>query len=173
MTERERALDDDARRESDETLRQRFLSLPQLEAAQTVLLFAGMGREVDTLPLLTELERRGKQVLLPRCLPDHGMEARRYAPERLLRHPYGMLEPDPQYCQRVEPEEVDLILVPALCYDRHRFRMGRGGGYYDRYLIACTGFTVGLCRDRLLCDAVPREPWDRPVELVVTETEYI
>ena len=47
--------------------------------------------------------------------------------------------------------------------------MGRGGGFYDRYLADHGGMTVGLCREALLCDAVPVDPWDRPVQCVVTE----
>lgn len=167
---REQALTPRELAESDALLRQRFLELPQVRRAQTLLLFFGVGAEVDTRPLLEELARRGKRVLLPRCLPQGGLEARRYDPDKLLRHPYGIPEPSPD-CERVEKSGIDLILVPALCYDAHCWRMGRGGGYYDRYLTGYAGNTVGLCRDALLCAAVQREPWDQPVELVLTETK--
>lgn len=167
---RERELSPGELAESNGRLCRRFLALPQVEEARTVLLFFGMGAEVDTRPLLEELTRRGKRVLLPRCLSQGQMEARRYAPDRLTRHQYGMLEPG-QDCERVEKSGIDLILVPALCYDTQCYRMGRGGGFYDRYLTGFAGATVGLCRDALLCGGVPREPWDRPVELVLTETK--
>ena len=170
LRQQERALSAAERMASDAVLRERFLSLPELGRAQTVLLFSGMGMEVDTRPLLDTLYGGGKTVLLPCCLPGNGMEARRYVPGRLVRHCYGMMEPEAG-CEVVEKAEIDLILVPALCYDRSCFRMGRGGGYYDRYLADFGGYTVGLCRDALLCDAVPREAWDRPVELVLTETQ--
>lgn len=168
--QREQALTRMELAESDVCLRRRFLELPQVERAASVLLFSGMGAEVDTRPLLEELSRQGKRVLLPRCLPRGGMEARRYDPDKLVRHQYGMLEPAPD-CERVEKDGIDLILVPALCYDTRCYRMGRGGGYYDRYLADFAGATVGLCRDALLCAAVPRDPWDRPVGLVLTETK--
>ena len=158
------------RLESDQALRDAFLRLPQLAGAETVLLYYGMGFEVDTRPLLDTLLRRGKRVLLPRCLPAGGMEARRYEPDKLRRHRYGMWEPGP-VCEAVEAARIDLILVPGLCFDRQRFRLGRGGGYYDRYLAGYGGFTVGLCRDALLQAAVPREDWDMSVSLVLTETE--
>lgn len=166
----ERQIPEAQRLESDQALRASFLRLPQLEGADTVLLYYGMGFEVDTRPLLDTLLRRGKRVLLPRCLPGGGMEARCYAPDKLRRHRYGMWEPDPG-CEAVEAARIDFVLVPALCYDRQRFRLGRGGGYYDRYLAGYGGFTVGLCRDALLQAAVPREDWDRSVSLVLTETE--
>jgi len=72
----------------------------------------------------------------------------------------------------LDPGEIDLILVPALCYDRRRFRLGQGGGYYDRYLANYRGRTVGLCRDLVLQDALPREATDLPVGLVLTESMF-
>ncbi len=169
LKRREAALTAEERQISDARLRERFLANPIVCSAQTILLFAGMGAEVDTAPLLEHLAQAARQILLPRCLPGHGMEARLYDPARLVRHRYGMLEPDTT-CPVVERSEIDLILVPALCYDAHCMRMGRGGGFYDRYLAGYTGHTIGLCRDALLCAAVPADDWDRPVELVLTET---
>lgn len=167
---REQAIPERQRLYSDELLRQRFLDYVRDSAAEALLLFAGMGLEVDTWPLLETLERLGKQVCLPRCLPGGAMEARRYAAGRLTRHRYGMLEPDTS-CPVVDKSELDLILVPALCYDRSCFRLGRGGGFYDRYLSDYAGMTVGLCREVLLCDRVPVDPWDRSVDMVLTERE--
>ena len=70
----------------------------------------------------------------------------------------------------MEPEKGDLLIVPALCFDRQGYRLGQGGGYYDRYLEKYDGvFTAGLCRAALLMDAVPREEHDRRVDCVVTE----
>lgn len=167
---RERALSPTERLRSDEALCRRFLAHPRVGEAGAILLFAGMGMEVDTRPLLDALEGQGKLLCLPRCLPGGGMEARRYDRRRLVRHRYGMLEPDEQ-CPVVDKAELGLILVPALCYDRRCFRLGRGGGYYDRYLADYTGFTLGLCRNILLQEAVPVERWDRGVNVVLTETE--
>ena len=169
LKRREAALTTEERQSSDVRLRERFLAEPVVRAVRSILLFAGMGAEVDTGPLLEHLARAGKQVLLPRCLPGHEMEARRYDAAKLVRHRYGMLEPAAT-CPVVERAAIDLILVPALCYDERCMRMGRGGGFYDRYLSGYTGHTIGLCRDALLCAAVPADSWDRPVELVLTET---
>ena len=152
--------------ESDTALQQNFLSLPQLDRLERVLLFAGMGHEVDTRPIIEGLLARGKHVLLPRCLEGGGLEERLYRPEKLVRHRWGMWEPD----ESCPVEDAELILVPALCYDRAGYRLGRGGGYYDRLLAHTNAMTVGLCRDALLVDRVPRDAWDRKVALVVTET---
>ena len=82
------------RRESDDALFARFLSLPQVEAADTLLLYHGMGAEPDTARLFPALWARGKRLCLPRCLPGHGMEARLIRPDSaLVPHRLGMLEP--------------------------------------------------------------------------------
>lgn len=161
------------RRESDRALFARFLALPELAGAETVLLFHGMGAEPDTRALIAALLTAGKRVALPRCRPGHTLEARRVGPDSaLVRHPYGMAEPGEE-CPLLSPGEVDLILVPALCYDRAGFRLGQGGGYYDRYLAAFSGTAAGLCRAEFLQEQLPWEEHDRPVDLVLTEGETL
>lgn len=163
MTDRER-------RESDEALFARFLSLPQVERAGTIFLFWGVpGREPETGRLAERLCRRGKRVGLPRMTPGRGMEVRLYRQDvPLVPAPFGILEPG-EDCPLLPPEELDLVLVPALCYDRRGFRLGFGGGYYDRWLEGYSGVRIGLCRERVLQDRLPTESHDQRVDWVVTE----
>ena len=170
LREQERRLTKAALSASNQRLAQRFLALEEVAAANTVLLYCSMGTEPDTEAVLEELLARGKRVALPRCLPGRSMETRLYVPGLpLLRHRYGMLEPGADH-PLVETAQIDLALVPALAYDIRCMRMGRGGGYYDRYLADFPSVTVGLFRDALLQKKIPAEPHDRPVGLVVTET---
>ena len=163
-------LSSQARIAGDESLFRRFLALPQIESARTVLLYHGMDTEPDTVRLLSPLWDMGKQVCLPRCLPGNQMEARLVQRDStLIRHPYGMLEPGPD-CPLIPPDQIDLVLVPGLAFDRSGGRLGRGGGYYDRWLAGFSGITAALCRDGLLMEAIPRLPHDLGVDLVVTET---
>ena len=157
------------RRRSDVVLLQRFLELPWTAEADTLLLFYGVGSEPDTGHLLLELWRQGKRVLLPKCLPGRAMEARLVRGEDDLRPgTFGIPEPL-DACPTVDKGEIDLILVPALCYDLSCRRLGQGGGYYDRYLADYGGRTMGLCRERLLQKELPVEEHDRAVDLVLTE----
>ena len=154
----------------DEALFRRFLALPQVAATRTILLYHGMDTEPDTVRLLPPLWDIGKQVCLPRCLPGNQMEARLVQRDStLVRHPYGMLEPGPD-CPLIPPDQIDLVLVPGLAFDRSGGRLGRGGGYYDRWLAGFSGITAALCRDGLLMEAIPRLPHDLGVDLVITET---
>ena len=104
---------------SDDALFEKFLSLPQVEEAQTVFAFWGIpGKEPDTARLIGELVRRGKTVGLPRMLPDHRMEVRRYDPDiDLVTVSFGISEPG-EDCPLIAREDIGLVLVPAVCYDR-------------------------------------------------------
>lgn len=154
-----------------EPLLRAFLSLPELETARTVLLFYGVGKEPDTRGLIGELLGRGKTVALPRCLSGRRMEARAVTGLDGLRPgAYGIPEPGEE-CPVVAREGIDLILTPNLCCDKRGFRLGHGAGYYDRYLAGFTGITVALCPEEWLREELPRDEFDLPVGLVLTETQ--
>ncbi len=163
----------DEKARSDALLLQRFLALPRLEECSSLLLYYGVGQEPDTSPLLDRLFSRGKTLFLPRCLPGGQMEACRYrGTEHLVLNSFGIPEPDGD-CPVVSRKELSLILVPGLCFDKNGFRLGHGGGYYDRYLSGFNGLTVALCRDPLLFPILPREAHDRPVDILLTETKSL
>lgn len=168
------ALSTEERTASDQALFARFLALPQLERVNTVFAFWGVPeREPETRLLVTELTARGITVGLPRMLPKRGMEVRQYDPSiPLVSAGFGIQEPDLR-CAIIEKKDIDLILVPALCYDRQGYRLGFGGGYYDRWLAGCTAWKVGLCRENVLQDRVPTEEYDSRVDLLITEARCL
>ena len=148
---------------------QRFLALPQVEAADTVMVFYGTGREPDTVPLIRDLLDMGKRVALPVCLPHRGMEARQILDiDRLVPNRFGIPEPDGS-CPIIEKNEIDAALIPHLMVDRDGYRLGWGGGYYDRWLADFPGLTVCICRPGRLVEHMPREEFDVPVQLVLIE----
>ena len=165
MTENERV-------ECDFALQKKFLDHPVIANASTVMAYVSKGCEVETRLILEGLTARGKCLALPCCLPQGQMVAREYRPGALVHRKFGILEPD-DGCPVIPKEEIDLILVPALCYDAGGYRLGRGGGFYDRYLAGYTGCTAGLCREQLMVERLPREEWDIPVKLVLTQGREI
>ena len=160
--------------QSDRALFQALLYLPQVAAANTIFAFWGIpGKEPDTARFIQNLTAQGKRVGLPRMLPEHRMEVRQYDPDRpLVSVSFGILEPG-EDCPLLAREEIDLVLVPAVCYDRQGYRLGFGGGYYDRWLEGFSGFRVGLCRDAVLQARVPTETHDARVDVLLTETERL
>ncbi|MCD7946741.1 MAG: 5-formyltetrahydrofolate cyclo-ligase [Oscillospiraceae bacterium] len=146
----------------------RFLALPEVARAETILLFWGVGREPDTRPVIAELLRQGKTVALPRCLPGRQMAALQVSSDTVLvPSAFGIPEPGLD-CPVIPKVALDLILVPNLCCDKEGYRLGHGGGYYDRYLRNFTGETVALCPAPLLRARLPREVFDVPVNMVLS-----
>lgn len=169
------AMDPEERHNSDQALFAGFLALPEVLAARTILLFFGVGIEPGTKQLLGPLLAEGKRVALPRVLPERRMEARVVAAPGGAALTTGVLDiPEPsEDAPLLQPGEIDLILVPALCCDRAGYRLGQGGGYYDRYLRAYEGVTVSLCRNIVLQERLPREAHDWPVQYLITESERL
>lgn len=154
------------RNAQDNALFKTFLGLEPVKNGKTVLVYWGVEPEPQTTGLISALLAYGKQVALPVCRADGTMEARLYRGGRLVRNRYGIPEPG-EDCPTVAREALDVILVPALCYDRNGFRLGRGKGYYDRFLAGYTGVTVGMCYRELVQEAVPREEHDLPVKILL------
>ena len=103
------------------------------------------------------------------------METRIYDPARpMTRAAFGIREPDEGW-PLAERGDVDLILVPAVCYDRRGYRLGFGGGYYDRYLAekAPQAYRAALTFDGQVVPSVPMEAHDARVNLILTETRRI
>ena len=145
-----------------------FLALPKVEQADTVMLFYGVGRELDTTPLLEALLAQGKRVCYPVCLPERQMQARAVSgPEQLVPGKFGIPAPG-EDCPLVPQREIDAVLVPCLLCDRQGYRLRYGGGYYDRWLADFQGFTVCICPEERLVDELPREAFDMPVCLVLS-----
>ena len=167
------ALDEKELAKSDEAIYNNVSALPEIGNAETVFLYFSVGHEVDTRKLIAALEKAGKRVALPVSLPDGVMYFAEYRLEHLQNGGVVPIpEPDAD-AERLEPKDGDVILVPGLSYDREGFRLGQGGGYYDRFLGKRKLYSVGLARDCLLMDSVPREEHDQRVRCLVTETTIL
>lgn len=147
----------------------RLAALSVYRAARVVLAFAPMGCEPDITPFLTRVLADGKILCLPACTGPGQMEARRVqALSALQPGAYGIAEaPGPA----LAPGEIDLAVIPCLAAGRDGTRLGRGAGYYDRFLAALPPAvpTVAVCRAALVQASVPAGALDVPVGLVLTE----
>ncbi len=156
--------------DSDKRLIDRLRTLPEFVESKTVMLFYPFGREPQIMPLLEKLYNK-KRICLPAVCRDGRMISREYTEgSGLEKDCFGIWKPDGK-CREIPSSEIDFILVPAVCYDRQRFRLGRGKGNYDRFLQGYTGITAGLCRERCLQKRIPREEHDLGVQFVITEEE--
>lgn len=157
------------RAESSRAIAAHLLAMPEYQAAGTVFCFVGMEREIDTRPILAHALASGKTLCVPLCTAPGVMELRRIASlDELSPGAWGVPEP-PAAAPAVGVDDVDLAVLPCATCDRLGRRLGRGGGYYDRFLAHYRGGTVLLCRERLIREEIPVEPHDYPVPWVLTE----
>jgi len=162
------------RRDGAEAVRARLDEVAAFAEAGVIHVYIGVGSELDTRALILEALGRGVRVVAPRSLPGGVMEHREVASlEGLRPGPLGLLEPDPRVCPAVEIAEVDALIVPVLAFDREGYRLGQGGGYYDRLLATVSTPAIGIGFDAQLVDALPREAHDQRLDVVVTASETI
>ena len=140
-----------------------------LRQTRTVMSYIAFRNEIDLAALYALVP--DVQWTVP-CVADEQLVCHLYDPERLVRHRFGMLEPDPTL-PAVDPSRIDLVLVPGVAFDRHGGRLGFGGGFYDRFLPTTPALRVGVTYDRCLADALPVDEHDQRVDWVVTPTQTI
>jgi len=146
-----------------------LLREPGWAKARTLALHIAVRGELPTTALITAAMDAGKRVALPRMAAGR-MELRVARPgAALIAGPHGIPEPDAD-APVIAPAELDLVLAPGVAFDRRGGRLGQGGGDYDRLIAALPAdcLTVGWCHDFQLVDAVPTEPHDRAVQIVIT-----
>ncbi|WP_243544561.1 5-formyltetrahydrofolate cyclo-ligase [Pseudodesulfovibrio tunisiensis] len=177
LLDRRQGLTHETVREASLRVVERIRSLDAWRNAREVLLYWPVRNEPDIRPLMADLWQREVRVLLPRCIPDRPGEMDLACVNRecdLTPGMYSIMEPDAEACPAVQSCCPDMVLVPGVGFDRHGFRLGFGGGYYDRLLASedfCATVSVGIAHDFQLVDELPTEEWDQPVTLVCTDRE--
>lgn len=154
----------------------KVLQEPYIIEANTIGVTISNKPEVDTFLLIEELWRLGKKVAVPKCHPKT-REMSFYAIDSFaqLETVYMHLrEPIPERCEFVDANEMDVILVPGVVFDRYGYRIGYGGGYYDRYVLNYKkGKLLSMLFDEQIIDRVPTEEHDCPVDIIVTPSKRI
>lgn len=147
-----------------------LVDLPGLQTAKTVYCFISIRQEPDTRPIIEYLLKSGKRVCVPKCKSHGIMDARVITSFDDLKPmpPFGIPEP-PDQSEIADPATIDFAIVPGLAFDRKGGRLGRGMGYYDRYLSGCAAYRCGVCFDALLFEQIPTGSMDVPMDTILTE----
>lgn len=125
----------------DQALTERFLNNPVYHEAKVVATYLSFPHEFQTQGLIDQVLKDGKKVLIPKTYPKGRMEFVVYDPQQLKKTSFGLLEPQGDL-KVVDASQIDLIHVPGLAFTREGYRIGYGGGYYDRYLENFAGQTM-------------------------------
>lgn len=146
-----------------------LLSHPRVLDADTILMYHSLPDEVNTHSALDQLLAMGKKVLLPKVVNDTEMTIHEYTGSDSLQpsEPYGILEPTTQKSS-IFNCQLSIVIVPGMAFDRQGHRLGRGKGYYDRFLSRVPNiYKIGVCFPFQLVDSVPFEDTDILMDEVV------
>ena len=149
----------------------KLTELPELADAKIIFSYLAMPDEVELSAFHQWARDNGKQVAFPLTGKHSRMEVYIPGPEGgMVQDRYGISAPDPEKSTLVKPEEIDVVIVPMVGFDRENRRLGQGGGYYDRYLVRCPRakhIAVAFAEQKF--DEVVTDYYDMPMDMVVTD----
>ncbi|MFJ7826788.1 5-formyltetrahydrofolate cyclo-ligase [Psychrobacillus sp. NPDC096623] len=173
MREKLTAIDEITYTNYSKQIEEQFLRYVAASDASTIALTISSFPEVNTWGIIKQLWNIGKNVVVPKCKPsDKSMTFYQILNfdqlERVYMH---LLEPNPQLTKAFTPQEIDLIVVPGIVYSEKGYRIGYGGGYYDRFLANYNGDTVSLAFKIQVVEDVETDVFDLPVDKIITQNE--
>lgn len=150
-------------------LANQLFSTEEWKKATTIGITIAHAHEINTIPIIEQAWKEGKRVAVPRCIPSEKRMDFRYLEHlnQLEKSHYDLLEPLVDETEAASPEEIDYLIVPGVAFDASGYRIGYGGGYYDRYLQAYKGATVSLLFTNQLLKQIPIEEYDVPVDSLI------
>ena len=151
----------------DQALTDQFLKHPFYQEAKVIATYLSFPHEFQTQELIEQALKDGKKVLIPKTYPKGRMNFVVYDPQQLVKTSFGLLEPQGDL-EVVDASQIDLIHVPGLVFTTKGYRIGYGGGYYDRYLKHFPGHTLSTIYPCQIQDFIP-ENHDIPVEEVLID----
>lgn len=152
---------------SNSAITSKVITHPLFKEAKSIFCYVSMNNEVDTRSIIKYALREGKSVSVPLTEGEGQMTpAVIYSLGEMDEGAFGV--PQPPIGAPVA-KDIDLCIVPCMCADKDRYRVGHGGGYYDRFLAGFEGKSMLLCREELVHDEVPHMEHDQPCDIMITE----
>ena len=147
------------------------LNNSHFQQAQNILCYVSLPDELQTFDILRSALAAHKNVYVPRIDSQHGVircVQILNLEDDLVPGKYGVPEPKVSLASSGVEELLDLVVVPGLAFDKRGHRLGRGMGFFDRFLSRCTGaYTLGICLDQQVLENIPVEKHDVPLDEVL------
>lgn len=155
----------------EKKLEENLFQSKEWQEAERVGVTLAQGFEWNTLGIVERAWQEGKQVCAPKCIPQQkAMIFYDFTNlEQLEKGFHNLVEPKPEETKEVSKTSIDLILVPGLIFDKKGYRIGFGGGYYDRFLKDFSKHTIALIYSKQVRTGLPIESFDVPVRKIITE----
>ena len=154
--------------EKSDIIKGKLFKEEMFKKAKVVMFYVSLKDEVDTLPMIDETLKTGKRVCVPVILKEEkkliaGEIKNRL--EDLEKQHFGIYQPHLDRVREIPLDNIDLVVVPGIAFDKHNVRLGRGHGYYDRFLsrLPARARTIGLAFDFQLIEHLPKDLHDIPV----------
>jgi 5-formyltetrahydrofolate cyclo-ligase len=161
-----------------EAIFKRLTSTDAFILSHNVMAFMSFRNEVNTYPIVNYCLATNRKVIIP-VTDVHNkkliLSELKNLDKELGLSSFGIPEPLPRFIRPFNASDLDLILVPGVVFDRRGYRIGYGGGYYDRFLASLDKkvVTIGLAFELQIVDRIPADPYDIPVDNIITEKKYI
>ena len=154
-------------------IKEKLFNLAEFKKAQIVMFYIAKAEEVQTRFMISEARKIGKKIVVPTVLVREKRMIASLIKDLKLetsRGPYGILQPKRECIREVPPEEIDLVIVPGLAFDKQGRRLGRGAGYYDKFLATLPAHTprIGLAFDFQLLNKLPFFSHDVSVTRIIS-----
>ncbi len=169
-----RALDKSTYEQYSFEIARKLYQLPIWKRASTIALTISRSPEVDTWQIIRNGWLEGKRIVAPKCLPESKQMVFRQITsfEQLESVYFGLYEPQKMQTEEIKKQEIELMIVPGVAFNKQGYRIGFGGGYYDRYLENFNGETLSLAFSLQILQELPIEKHDIPVQSIITEKEH-
>ena len=160
--------------EESRNIQGELVSSKEFNTSKTVMTYVSLPDEVDTMYFIEKALERGKKVAVPYIDDtDNTIIAVRLTSKiELVKGRFGIYEPKDGPAGKVDLKEIDLIVVPGIAFDKKNMRLGRGKGYYDRFLSdpnLSSAISIGLAYKCQIVNLLPSASHDRPVMRVITD----
>lgn len=149
-----------------------LVSLPEYRNSWALMTYISFDKEPDTTQIINDALSKAKTV----CVPLVDWKNCSMKPVQIFSKDdidYSLKIPQPFSDAYIDPAEIDLIIVPGLAFDTSCNRLGRGKGFYDRFLTSCKALKIGLAFDFQVLDSIPITPQDIKMDMVITETRIL